>query len=345
MPGMFRYAAGLGSAVLVFLTVVSTVAGEAPSGPRLAYARDGQSLSGEELLATGPLAARSVVLYRHPGAHHSFLHLSWSPDGSRLAFASHGFGLGERIYTVSAEGGRPQEVLGTQLGFAPVFSPDGGTIAFARTLFRERSDGTAYSSTSIWLVDSRGGQPRQLTPWRDDLILTPSSFSPDGTRLLAERAKERGKRFPEIVSVPVVGGPLSPVFKEGVEPAYSPDGSAIAFIRPHNTGRVTPFERNAVPGGDLFTARPDGSQPTRLTFTPNRREAHPSWDPSGERLAFTQMPAKPTLVAQGRGTGSSIMQMNSDGSCRHRLLFAYGVSYREPVWQPGDGRGAGRIAC
>ena len=318
---------------------------EAPSGPRLAYARDGQSLSGEELLTTDPFAAQSAVLYRHLGAHRTFNHLSWSPDGDRIAFASHGFGLGERIYTVSADGGKPQEVPGTQLGFAPVFSPDGGTIAFARRLFAERSDGTIYLSISIWLIDSRGGQPRQLTPWRDGLVLTPSSFSPDEAGLLAERATEAGKRFPEIVSVPVAGGPLSLVVKEGAEPAFSPDGHAIAFIRPHQTGRVTPFERSSVLGGDLFTVRADGSQPTRLTFTPNRREADPSWDPSGERLAFVQLPAKPTQVAQERGTGSSIVQMNSDGSCRDRLLFTPGVSYREPSWQPGLGREAGPIAC
>jgi Tol biopolymer transport system component len=342
---MFRYVAGLGSAALVFLAVACLAMGEAPSGPRLAYATDGQSLSGEELLTTDPLGTRAALLYRHPGAHRTFRHVSWSPDGSRIAFASHGFGLGERIYTVSAEGGSPQEVAGTQLGFAPVFSPDGGAIAFARRLFRERADGAEYWSTSIWLIDARGGEPRQLTPWRDGLILTPSSFSPDGTKLLAERAVERGKRFPEIVSVLVVDGSLSLVVKVGAEPVYSPDGGAIAFIRPRATGRFTPFQRSLVAGGDLFTARPDGSQSTRLTFTPNRREAHPSWDPSGERLAFGQIPAKPTEMAQQGETGSSIMQINADGSCRARLLSTRGIAYREPSWQPGPGRGAGRIPC
>jgi Tol biopolymer transport system component len=310
----------------------------------LAYARDGQSLAGEGLFTTDSLSARSVLLYRHPAAHNTFRHLSWSPDGSRIAFASRGFGLGERIYTVSAEGGKPEEVAGTQYAVAPVFSPDGGTIAFSRWLSDLRPDGTDYLSASIWLVDSEGGQPRQLTPWRNGLVLTPWSFSPDGTNLLAESAGEEEGSQPGIVSVPVDGGSLLPLVDEGAEPAYSPDGSAIAFVRPRWTDRVTPNLGN-VPGGDLFTARADGSRPTRLTFTPDRREAHPSWDPSGERLAFAQLPARPTRVAQGRGTGSSIVQINSDGSCRDRLLFIRGVSYREPAWQPGPGREAGPIAC
>lgn len=345
MPGVIRYARGLGVAVLAFLTFATSATGAAPSGPRLAFARDGQSLPGEELLTTDPLAVRSFVLYRRPDAHHTFRHLSWSGDGTRLAFASRGFGLGERIYTVRAEGGEPREVLGTSLAFAPVFSPDGRTIAFARRLFGERSDGSAYLSISIWLVDSRGGQPRQLTPWRNGLLLSPSSFSPDGATLLAERAKELDKRFPEIVSLPLDGGRPTVLFKDGIEPTYSPHGTAIAFVRPRDTGRVTLPVGSDVQGGDLFVASPIGSRTTRLTFTPKRREAHPSWDPSGERLAFIQRPAKPNPVAQRRETGSSIVEMNADGSCRHRLLFTRGFAYREVAWQPGPGREAGRIAC
>lgn len=345
MPSVIRYAVSLGAALLVLLGVVSEAMGDTPNGPRLAYARDGQSLPGEELLTIDPLAASAFLLYRHPYSHRSLRHLSWSGDGTRLAFGSHGFGLGERIYTVSADGGAPREVPGTQFGFAPVFSPDGGTIAFARRLFRERSDGTAYVSTSIWLIDLRGGQPRQLTPWRDGLLLSPSSFSPDGTRLLAEQAEELGKRFPAIVSVPLDGGPLSLLVENGVEPAYSPDGTAIAFVRPRDTGRVTPIQLSRVQGGDLFVIEGDESRLTRLTFTPNRREAYPSWDPSGERLAFTQLPSKPTSAAQRRETGSSIVEINADGSCRHRLLFTRGLSYREATWQPGAGREAGRISC
>jgi WD40-like Beta Propeller Repeat len=345
MLGVTRYAGGLSVAMLAFLVVVSTATGEAPSGPRLAYARDGQSLAGEELRTTDPLATRAFPLYLHPYAHRSFQHLSWSGDGTRLVFASHGSGLGERIYTVSAGGGAPREVLGTRLGFAPVFSPDGETIAFALRLFREPSEGGLYMSISIWLIDSRGGQPRQLTPWHNGLLLTPSSFSPDGTSLLAERAEELGRRSPAIVSVPLDGSPPSFLFRNGAEPAYSPDGTAIAFVRPHDTGRVTLPVGRDVQGGDLFVVAADGSRPTRLTFTPSRCEARPSWDPSGERLAFTQLPAKPTPVAQVRGTGSSIVEINADGSCRHRLLFTRGLAYREAAWQPGPGREAGRILC
>lgn len=144
MLTMFRYAGGLcvAAVVLTFAGGTPAVAAPVPDGPRLAYTRDGQSLPGEELLTTNPLAVRSFLVYRRPDAHHSFQHLSWSGDGTRLAFASHGFGLGERIYTLRAGGGAPREVTGTRLGFAPVFSPDGETIAFARELLSRRIGGT-----------------------------------------------------------------------------------------------------------------------------------------------------------------------------------------------------------
>lgn len=344
---MIRFVAGSAiAAVLLSLIVVGTAAGQAPSGPRLAYTRDDYSPMGEELLTIGPRAAGSFLLYRHPDAHRTFGHISWSRSGVRLAFASHGSGLGERIYVVSAAGGPLREVSGTQFAFSPVFSPDGRTIAFARTYFRELSDGGSYRSTSIWLVDSRGGEPRRLTPQRDGLLLLPSSFSPDGTRLVAESlSDDEDPGFPDIVSVPLDGGPLSLVVEEGAEPAYSPDGTQIAFVRPRETGRIEPVDLSPVLGGDLFVVDADGSDPARLTYTPDRREVRPSWDPSGERLAFVQAPSRPTPAAQERGTGSSVMQINSDGSCPQRLLFSRGVAYREAVWQPGLGRGAGRIAC
>jgi Tol biopolymer transport system component len=345
MPGVIRYAGGMGILVLLLLVVAGMAAAKASSGPTLAYTKDGYSPAGEELLTTNPLATSSFLVYRHPNAHRSFGHLSWSGDGTRLAFASHGFGLGERIYTVSPNGGRLREIPDTTFGFSPVFSPDRGTIAFARHLHKERPGGNTYWSTSIWLVASRGGESRQLTPWRDGLLLSPSSFSPDGTSLLAESLPKRREHRPEIISVPLHGGPRSLVLKDGFEPSYSPDGTKIAFIRTHETGRLTPIGQYTVPGGDLFVADSDGSLATRLTFTPNRREVRPSWDPSGERLAFIQSPAKPTLLAQRRGIGSSVAEINADGSCRHRLLFTRGFAYREAVWQPGLGREAGRIEC
>ena len=39
--------------------------------------------------------------------------------------------------------------------------------------------------------------------------------------------------------------------------------------------------------GEIFRVRPDGSQVTQLSFTPDG-EHSPSWSPDGKRLAFSK---------------------------------------------------------
>jgi len=41
----------------------------------------------------------------------------------------------------------------------------------------------------------------------------------------------------------------------------------------------------------------------------------------------------------------AILEIDADGSCNRRLLFARGVVFRAAAWQPGPGREAGRIEC
>lgn len=332
--------------VTLLLLAVAPASGiaQAPEGPRLAYVREGQPLRGAEILTVDPLGEYPQILASIPNTSLVANSLSWSSDGSQMALGSDGFSPRERIVVLPASGGRFRPMRGIGSGFNPVFSPDGRTVAFSRLRYRpakrEGKEGP-YLTMSAW-VDTQNNRPRQLTPWRDDLFIVPSSFSPDGGKLAAVRQTLRGG--PQIVTVPVGGGRLSVVVENGLEPKYSPDGSAIAFAR-RKLRRVTKRSPpGPVYGGDLFVAGADGSHVRRLTFTPAKREEAPSWDPSGERLAFAQFPSKLTWEAR-IGIGSAIIEINADGTCRHRLLFTYGLSYRAPAWQPGPGREAGRIEC
>jgi len=64
-----------------------------------------------------------------------------------------------------------------------------------------------------------------------------------------------------------------------------------------------------------------------------------SWDPSGERIAFDRF----------RGShhewANSVVQINADGTCEDEILARKRTVFVGTGWQPGVGRGAGRIDC
>jgi WD40-like Beta Propeller Repeat len=93
--------------------------------------------------------------------------------------------------------------------------------------------------------------------------------------------------------------PLTSAASDSGDPAWSPDGSKIAFSR----------------GGDLFTMNPDGTAEANLTNTPGAAEYGPNWSPDGSKLAF---------AADG-----GIWRMNATGSARTRLADG-----TDPVWSP-----------
>jgi hypothetical protein len=39
------------------------------------------------------------------------------------------------------------------------------------------------------------------------------------------------------------------------------------------------------------------------------------------------------------------MQVNADGTCQTKVVSAKSTFFFVPTWQPGPGRGAGRIEC
>jgi Tol biopolymer transport system component len=118
----------------------------------------GQSITGNDMAAISP---------------------AWSPDGTRLAFAAmpdrSDLESGElealmqrRIWVASAFGGPQLRCLTNTTGYRderPSWSADGGYILFVRM--------DAKGRTSLWIVSSSGGPPRQvvdeLTPAPDPL--------------------------------------------------------------------------------------------------------------------------------------------------------------------------------
>lgn len=360
MTGVIRRALGAGA--LALLLAAGGASAAAPSGPRLAVIEASPKLPGLELLNVNRNGGDPLRLAGGGRRARPFLNVfslppvSWSPDGEEVAFSGIvGFGRGddhepvEKLFlvgAVGADGAGLRAIPGSRGGSGPIFSPDGHTVAFTRAVDREEPTTVGgkrwergFHGSSIWTVDLLTGAQRRLTPWRDELRYTASSFSPDGSTLLATHEDELLLYEAEPVALALDGSGSRRLLNDGSSPVYSPDGSRIALIR--HTEIYGPDARE---GSDLYVVDSDGSGLRRLTHTPGREELFPSWDPSGERLAYIRIPLERSEEAIF-GYRTPLMQVNADGTCQTQVVSARLTFFFAPAWQPGPGRGAGRIEC
>ena len=110
----------------------------------------------------------------------------------------------------------------------PQISPDGSAIIYTYVSVTPKHDG--YES-SLWIVATSGGAPRQITAGSHD---SGARWSPDGRRIAFLRATEKdGKPEPaQIFILRMDGGEarqLTNLAKGASAPEWSPDGHTIAF--------------------------------------------------------------------------------------------------------------------
>lgn len=309
--------------------------------------------AGFKLVSTGPSGGDRRVIVGGSGKRHllpfPLSQPSWAADGTRVAFT--GIERAENdalldIYEAAADGSAVTRLPRTRGGLAAVLSPDGRTLAFTREHEQEvdkprGGQTTVVRSASIWLLDMASGTVGQLTPWRKGLSAYPSSFSPDGSTLAITRQwRDRNTA----VAVRLDGSGETVLARNAGEPVYSPDGTRLVMTtigKRRSIGRKG--ERLTFSPTDLAVAAADGSGLTKLTRTRNL-ELAPSWDPSGQRIAYTLM--TPALgEASFLGAGDSIMEINADGSCKTKIMSVPKVTLFGATWQPGPGREAGPISC
>lgn len=315
MRRSIRRALGVGALALLLAAGVS--AGAAPEGPRLAIVKETRNPRRVTLLTVGPHGGNPIRLaggQKNGGQLAGYGRLAWRPDGSEVAVP----GI-DSIFLAKADGSGASElnIAGAE---RPVFAPDGHTLSFTRA-----SGGQA----TAWTIDLTSGVQRRLTPSRRGLRYYSSSFSPDGTTLLATRIDAHRAGRTELMALHLDTGGATRVLADGFAPYYSPDGSKVVFSR--EVGKPLAV--------DLFVLNLASGSLRRLTHTPHKDELFPSWDPSGERIAFARFRRRRYESAD------SIVEINADGSCETEILAQERTVFYGPSWQPGPGREAGRIDC
>ena len=89
-----------------------------------------------------------------------------------------------------------------------------------------------------------------------------------------------------------------------------------------------------------------------MTETERAVEEAPRWDPSGQRLAYTDWRpfdyGKESASVQelvGYEFGKSVQVINADGTCPMTILSGLNSIHFAAVWQPGLAREASPISC
>ena len=153
-------------------------------------------------------------------------HIFQRPALSRDLIA---FGYAGDLWTVPRAGGRATRLTsGVGIESAPVFSPDGKTIAFT---------GDYDGNTDVFTVPVTGGVPFRVTyhPAADFAV----GWTPDSKDILFRSTRESVSRYTQLFTVPAKGGiaralPLPMAFQgqfspDGKQIAYSPLGPAFGF--------------------------------------------------------------------------------------------------------------------
>lgn len=252
---------------------------------------------------------------------------AWSPDGTKLAFAStrsdtSGSGAISDIFVMNADGSEVTHVSESiGWGSEPTWSPDGTLIAF-------HSDaGDWPTSVGRFVMRPDGTGQRRLTTLSPDLIDQGSArFSPDGRKLLFTQvngtivqggAALKGTNL-ALFTINIDGTGirrLTPWGIHAVEGDWSPDGTRIV---------IGTFVEHLGHTNRLMTINADGSNLRPLTrdhgttgigkFKALQLEQsyNPTWSPDGTTIMFSHL----ELTPDGEFV-SGLQAIAPDGSGQH----------------------------
>ena len=282
----------------------------------------------------------------------------FSQTPRKIAFTYGGGAGSTHIAVINEDGTGFKELTDGNRDTDPAWSPDGSQIVYSgekiggQNIMRMNADGTGQVPLTSTLFPLTNGEP---------------VWSPDGTKIAFTSSRaELGRNEIWVmnadgtnpvrltVNVQLSGTPSNPVYGMDFGPAWSPDGTKIAFYS----------SRDNLASFEIYVMNADGSNQVRITNDATE-DKDPVWTRDGQRITFFsrrdgnnaiwEMNANgtnPHRLSTGipgdwspdgqlfvhsdfdpsQGSAMALFLMDADGSNREKL-FSNGIDSRLPVWQ------------
>lgn len=234
----------------------------------------GQVVYQSALMQLGTMApdgTNQQTLYTSPSGSPEWP--SWSPDAARVAFHRRGNG----IWIINADGSGLQQLTSDSRDVDPDWSPDGMQVAF-----RRGGESGDFCGDNLFVVAATGGSPTPITDAAQDSLVIRGeidwALGGQGIAFVAyEKCGLAGNPGADIYWVPDSGGAATRLTELGAtwevgSPAWSPDGSQIAFlVQPIGGGDSELRLMNATGGSMTTVATLPGcvSASDRVTWAPD----------------------------------------------------------------------------